>query len=212
MDRNRDRKDGRSRDSAAVRSSRVWELRELSQELLKVLLGDWAGTRLRRCLDKRGRAEQRLLAANSGAAAIANELAALEEGVARTLLELQEELQRCRHRRMELQEETEVAQEAAASARASNSALRQELEELREQRQRLQEDGEKEDDGVPAAAYVTQLYYKISRIDWDYEAEPTLIKGIHYGPDIAQPINMDSSHHSSSFIADYLWSLVPTAW
>ncbi|NXY52431.1 SPC24 protein, partial [Ceuthmochares aereus] len=61
-------------------------------------------------------------------------------------------------------------------------------------------------------SYVTQLYYKISRIDWDYEADPTRIKGIHYGPDIAQPIDIDSSAHSRCFLSDYLWSLVPTEW
>lgn len=96
---------------------------------------------------------------------------------------------------------------------------------------------------------MTQLYYKISRIDWDYEAKPAQIKGsecppptspftlpyfqppppcfqppltpcsslrpppkVHYGPDIAQPIDIDGSRHSRCFISDYLWSLVPTAW
>ncbi|NXN96965.1 SPC24 protein, partial [Rhinopomastus cyanomelas] len=88
-------------------------------------------------------------------------------------------------------------------------------------------------------SYVTQLYYKISRIDWDYEAEPGQIRGsecplpprspltpptplynpllslppqVHYGPAIAQPIAIDSSRHSRCFLSDYLWSLVPTAW
>ncbi|XP_025923811.1 kinetochore protein Spc24, partial [Apteryx rowi] len=92
------------------------------------------------------------------------------------------------------------------------TALRKELEELREESRRLEEDTGPEDDAVPAAAYVTQLYYKISRIDWDYEAGPTQVKGIHYGPEIAQPIDIDSSQHSRCFVSDYLWSLVPTAW
>ncbi|KAM6038296.1 kinetochore protein Spc24 [Chlamydotis macqueenii] len=87
------------------------------------------------------------------------------------------------------------------------------LEELREQRRWLEQDLERgEEEAVPSATYVTQLYYKISRIDWDYEAEPAQIKGIHYGPDIAQPIDIDGSRHSRCFISDYLWSLVPTAW
>ncbi|NWR81950.1 SPC24 protein, partial [Centropus unirufus] len=60
--------------------------------------------------------------------------------------------------------------------------------------------------------YVTQLYHKITRIDWDYEADPTRIKGIHYGSDIAQPIDLDSSRHSGCFVSDFLWSLVPTDW
>ncbi|KAF1613541.1 UNVERIFIED_CONTAM: Kinetochore protein Spc24, partial [Eudyptes pachyrhynchus] len=92
------------------------------------------------------------------------------------------------------------------------TALRRELEELREESRRLEEDTEREEDAVPSAAHVTQLYYKISRIDWDYEAEPAQIKGIHYGPDIAQPIDIDGGRHSRCFVSDYLWSLVPTAW
>uniref|UniRef100_A0A8C3UIA9 Uncharacterized protein n=1 Tax=Catharus ustulatus TaxID=91951 RepID=A0A8C3UIA9_CATUS len=57
-----------------------------------------------------------------------------------------------------------------------------------------------------------QLYYEISRIDWDYTAEPGRIRGIHYGPDIAVPLDMDGSQHSGIFISDFLWGLVPTQW
>ncbi|NXK48941.1 SPC24 protein, partial [Chauna torquata] len=117
------------------------------------------------------------------------------------------------------------------------TALRQELEELRGQSRQLEEDGDREDEVVPSAAYVTQLYYKISRIDWDYEAEPARIKGsecpprpqrvrdvpcppvtpfispqVHYGHDIAQPIDIGRGRPSRCFVSDYLWSLVPTAW
>lgn len=49
-------------------SERLCELEEVSKELLKVLLEDWAGARLRRSLEKRSRAEDRLLAAQSSAA------------------------------------------------------------------------------------------------------------------------------------------------
>ncbi|KAI6060845.1 kinetochore protein Spc24 [Aix galericulata] len=173
-------------------SERLQELEEVSKELLKVLLEDWAGARLRRSLDKRRRAEDKLLATQAAAAQMGTELAAAEEAVARSLLERQQELQRGRRRLRELEEE--------------------ELEELRGQSRRLEEGGEQEAEAVPSAAYVTQLYYKISRIDWDYEAEPAQIKGIHYGPDIAQPIDIDGRQHSRCFVSDYLWSLVPTAW
>uniref|UniRef100_A0A8C0GA66 Kinetochore protein Spc24 n=1 Tax=Chelonoidis abingdonii TaxID=106734 RepID=A0A8C0GA66_CHEAB len=72
----------------------------------------------------------------------------------------------------------------------------------------------REDDGLTAAfhSYIAQLYYKISRIDWDYECEHPHIKGIHHGPAIAQPISLDSSQLSQCFVSDYLWSLVDTAW
>lgn len=35
---------------------------------------------------------------------------------------------------------------------------------------------------------------------------------VHYGPDIAVPLDMDGGQHSGTFISDYLWGLVPTQW
>uniref|UniRef100_A0A8B9FUT3 Uncharacterized protein n=1 Tax=Amazona collaria TaxID=241587 RepID=A0A8B9FUT3_9PSIT len=52
----------------------------------------------------------------------------------------------------------------------------------------------------------------LSRISWDSEAKPWHIKGIHFGPPIAQPVDIDSRHHSHCFISDYLWSLIPHEW
>uniref|UniRef100_A0A8D0L230 Kinetochore protein Spc24 n=1 Tax=Sphenodon punctatus TaxID=8508 RepID=A0A8D0L230_SPHPU len=69
------------------------------------------------------------------------------------------------------------------------------------------------DGGLPEATqYLAQLYYKISRIDWDYECELPLIRGVHHGSEIAQPINLDTSQHSRCFVSDYLWSMVDTTW
>ncbi|XP_068277836.1 kinetochore protein Spc24 [Nyctibius grandis] len=193
-------------------SQRMQELEEVSKELLKVLLSDWADNLLRRSLDKRARMEDQLLATQATATQLLRELTTAEETVAQTLLDQESQLQRSLRRLQDLEEELLRAREAGASLEASKNALRAELEELREQSRRLEEAGEREEEAVPSAAYVTQLYYKISRIDWDYEAEPVQIRGIHYGPDIAQPIDIDGSRHSPCFVSDYLWSLVPTAW
>ncbi|XP_068779029.1 kinetochore protein Spc24 isoform X2 [Struthio camelus] len=193
-------------------SEQMQELEEVSKELLKVLVSDWAGSLLRRGLDKQGRMHAKLLGEQSAATQLIKELTTAEETVAQTLLDRETELQQSLRRLQAMEEELLQAQEAGTSLQASNGALRKELEELREESRRLEEDTDREDDAVPAAAYVTQLYYKISRIDWDYEAEPTQVKGIHYGPEIAQPIDIDGSQHSRCFISDYLWSLVPTAW
>lgn len=38
------------------------------------------------------------------------------------------------------------------------------------------------------------------------------IAKVHYGPDIAVPLDMDEAQHSRTFISDYLWGLVPTEW
>ncbi|NP_001181751.2 kinetochore protein Spc24 [Macaca mulatta] len=65
---------------------------------------------------------------------------------------------------------------------------------------------------IPSAVYVAQLYHQISKIEWDYECEPGMIKGIHHGPSVAQPIHLDSTQLSRKFISDYLWSMVDTEW
>uniref|UniRef100_A0A674GP44 Uncharacterized protein n=1 Tax=Taeniopygia guttata TaxID=59729 RepID=A0A674GP44_TAEGU len=64
----------------------------------------------------------------------------------------------------------------------------------------------------PHSVYVAQLYYEISRIDWDCSAEPGRIRGVHYGPDIAVPLDLDAAQHSGTFVSDFLWGLVPTEW
>lgn len=30
---------------------------------------------------------------------------------------------------------------------------------------------------IPSAVYVAQLYHQISKIEWDYECEPGMVKG-----------------------------------
>ncbi|KAM6394839.1 kinetochore protein Spc24 [Rhynochetos jubatus] len=176
-------------------------------------------------LDRRGQMDDKLLATQATATQLVRELTAAEETVARTLLDRESELQRSLRRLQALEEELVGAREAGASLRGGGgspgtrlspftapTALRRELEELREESRRLEREAEGEEDTVPSTTYVTQLYYKISRIDWDYEAEPAQIKGVHYGPDIAQPIDIDGGRHSRCFVSDYLWSLVPTEW
>uniref|UniRef100_A0A674GHW2 Kinetochore protein Spc24 n=1 Tax=Taeniopygia guttata TaxID=59729 RepID=A0A674GHW2_TAEGU len=91
------------------------------------------------------------------------------------------------------------------------TALRRALEELRERHQEEEEE-EEDEQSLPPDVYVAQLYYEISRIDWDCSAEPGRIRGVHYGPDIAVPLDLDAAQHSGTFVSDYLWGLVPTEW
>ncbi|XP_057395697.1 kinetochore protein Spc24 [Balaenoptera acutorostrata] len=94
--------------------------------------------------------------------------------------------------------------------------LSQELEELKEIEADLERQEREVDEDttvtIPSAVYVAQLYRRISKIEWDYECEPGMIKGIHHGPSVAQPIHLESTQLSKKFISDYLWSLVDTEW
>ncbi|KAK2511236.1 hypothetical protein Q9966_016695 [Columba livia] len=93
-------------------SKRMQELEEVSKELLKVLVSDWAGSLLQRSLDKRTRADDKLLGAQATAARLLRELTAAEETVARTLLERESELQRLLRRLRDLEQELERARES----------------------------------------------------------------------------------------------------
>ncbi|XP_030826627.1 kinetochore protein Spc24, partial [Camarhynchus parvulus] len=121
--------------------------------------------------------------------------------------------QRLRGRGQELDTELGRAQGSLSSARDTTQALRRALQELQAQLQQLEQNQEEEDEhSLPPDVYVAQLYYEISRIDWDCSAEPGRIRGVHYGPDIAVPLDLDGAQHSGTFVSDFLWGLVPTEW
>ncbi|XP_053868610.1 kinetochore protein Spc24 [Malaclemys terrapin pileata] len=193
-------------------NEQMQEMEEVSKELLKLLAAGGAGNLLKRSLDKQEKMFDKLLDTQLTAAQLVKDLLATEEKVAQTLLAGEEEMQSSLQKVQVMEAALRRASEDNASLRADSSALRRELEELRAELGRLQDDMEDDAGMVNSATYIAQLYYQISRIDWDYECEHPHIKGIHHGPAIAQPISIDSSQHSRCFVSDYLWSLVDTAW
>ncbi|XP_075773919.1 kinetochore protein Spc24 [Pelodiscus sinensis] len=192
-------------------NEQMQEMEEVSKELLKVLAAGGAGNLLKRSLDKQEKMFDKLLETQQSAAQLVKDLLTEEEKVAQELLAGEEVLQTSLQKVRAMEEALQRAGKEDTGLRADSSALRRELEELRAELGRL-EAVEDDAGAVSSAVYVAQLYYKISRIDWDYECERPQIKGIHHGPAIAQPINIDSSQHSKSFVSDYLWSLVDTTW
>ena len=115
-----------------------------------------------------------------------------------------------------LEAELRKVTEEDARLQASLLHLTRELTELRELEADLERQEREVDEDtmvtIPSAVYVAQLYHRISKIEWDYESEPGMIKGIHHGPSMAQPIHLDSTQFSKKFISDYLWSPVDTKW
>ncbi|CAM4607386.1 unnamed protein product [Lepidochelys kempii] len=199
-------------------NEQMQEMEEVSKELLKLLAAGGAGNLLKRSLDKQEKMFDKLLDTQLTAAQLVKDLLATEEKVAQKLLAGEEEMQTSLQKVLAMEEALQRASEEDTSLRSHGSfttchtALRRELEELRAELGRLQDDMEDDTGMVNSAMYIAQLYYKISRLDWDYECQHLQIKGIHHGPAIAQPINIDSSQHSKCFVSDYLWSLVDTAW
>ncbi|XP_064557631.1 kinetochore protein Spc24 [Zonotrichia leucophrys gambelii] len=182
-----------------------------SQELLRQLSSGGVEELLRRGLQRRERLHRRLREAQGRARELAQGLSEAEAGLCHRLRGAQADAQRLRGRRQELDTELCQAQGSLGTARDRTQALRRALQELQEQLQQNQ-DEEDEEQSLPPDVYVAQLYYEISRIDWDCSAEPGRIRGVHYGPDIAVPLDLDGAQHSGTFVSDFLWGLVPTEW
>ncbi|XP_034996979.1 kinetochore protein Spc24 [Zootoca vivipara] len=145
-------------------------------------------------------------------AQLLKDLMTAEEKAAQKLCDSEQQLNANLQKLQKIEDQLLQANEKAAELRSSTNDLRKELEALKEEIRQKEKSAENDAIVSKSAMYIVHLYYQMCCIDWDFSCEPTIVKGIHYGPDIAQPINLDSSQHSRSFICDYLWNLVSTAW
>ncbi|XP_051904796.1 kinetochore protein Spc24 [Hippocampus zosterae] len=94
--------------------------------------------------------------------------------------------------------------------------LQSELERLRSSEKELaalqNEVDEDTTEIIPSAIYVVRLNHLITRIKWEYDTEPHTLKAVHYGPDVATPISIDTKVKSQREIADQLWNFVSDEW
>ncbi|XP_047387904.1 kinetochore protein Spc24 [Sciurus carolinensis] len=192
------------------------DIEEVSQGLLSLLCANRAEAQQRRLLGRQEQMLERLLETQDGAEQRLRETLAAEEEVAQSLLDSKERVCQGSAELQRLEAELGKVTEDDARLQASLLQLTRELKELRELEADLERQEREVDEDttvtIPSAVYVAQLYHRISKIEWDYESEPGMIKGIHHGPSVAQPIHLDSTQLSKKFISDYLWSLVDTKW
>nr|AAI16240.1 SPC24, NDC80 kinetochore complex component, homolog (S. cerevisiae) [Mus musculus] len=189
---------------------------EVSNWLLSLLGANRAEAQQRRLLGSYEQMMERLLEMQDGAYRQLRETLAVEEEVAQSLLELKECTRQGDTELQQLEVELQRTSKEDTCVQARLRQLITELQELREMEEELQRQERDVDEDntvtIPSAVYVAHLYHQISKIQWDYECEPGMIKGIHHGPTVAQPIHLDSAQLSPKFISDYLWSLVDTTW
>ncbi|XP_006106014.1 kinetochore protein Spc24 [Myotis lucifugus] len=192
------------------------DMEELCQGLLSLLGANHAAAQQRRLLGRYGQMLERLLETQDGAEQQLREILKAEKEVAQSLLDAKEQASQGGAELQQIEARLQKASEEDTHLKASLLQLTRELEDLKEVEADLEKQEKEVDDDttvtIPAAMYVAQLYHRISKIEWDYECEPGLIKGIHRGPSVAQPIHLDSTQLSKKFISDYLWSLVDTEW
>ncbi|KAI3360156.1 hypothetical protein L3Q82_014473 [Scortum barcoo] len=147
---------------------------------------------------------------------ILKDVAQIEENAGQRLLDMEEEK---KHREKELESLEEQLRQCTAKSQITDSELQflqRELESLRNTEHELQtlqsEVDEDTTEVIPSAVYVAQVYYLITKIKWEYDTQPNILRGVHYGADLATPINMDTSLRSRSDVSDQLWGFVSTEW
>ncbi|XP_068435219.1 kinetochore protein Spc24 isoform X2 [Clinocottus analis] len=147
---------------------------------------------------------------------ILNDVAEIEERAGQTLLDMEEEK---KQQERELESLGEQLRQATAKSQMADSELQflhRELESLRNTEHELEtlqtEVEEDTTEVIPSAIFVAQLYHLITKIKWEYDTPPNILKGVHYGADLATPINTDTSTRSRSDVSDQLWGFVSTEW
>ncbi|KAK9535567.1 hypothetical protein VZT92_007942 [Zoarces viviparus] len=147
---------------------------------------------------------------------ILKDVAQIEERAGQMLLDMGEEKTRGER---ELESLGEQLRQATAKSQMSDSELQflqRELESLRNTEHELEtlqsEVDEDTTEVIPSSIYVAQVYYLITKIKWEYDTQPNVLKGVHYGADLATPINIDTSTRSRSDVSDQLWGFVSTEW
>ncbi|KAM7386343.1 hypothetical protein PAMA_009122 [Pampus argenteus] len=147
---------------------------------------------------------------------ILKDVAQIEENAGQRLLDMEEEK---KQREMELESLEEQLRQCTAKSQITDSELQflqRELEILRNSEHELEtlqnEVDEDTTEVIPSAIYVAQVYYVITKIKWEYDTEPHILKGVHYGADLATPINIDTSMRSRSDVSDQLWGFVSPKW
>ncbi|KAG9488484.1 kinetochore protein Spc24 [Eleutherodactylus coqui] len=189
---------------------------EVSREIVKVMVSDNAAAVLKKSLDWQEAMIDSLVETESQTSELIRDFLSVEENVAQTLLETEEVKQKTSSKLQKIEQELQAAQDENACLESSIQFLQKELEEVKLLEEEIAEvERESQEDTtvvIPSALYMAKLFHSVTKIDWDYSCDSTLIKGIHYGGDIAQPISIDSTQHSKIFICDYLWSLLSTDW
>ncbi|KAJ3601756.1 hypothetical protein NHX12_032722 [Muraenolepis orangiensis] len=135
-----------------------------------------------------------------------------EEEVSQKLLNMEEQ-------KKQTEQELQLLEEQLRKCTAKNQIsefLQRELESLRNGEQELQELQQEVDEDttevIPSAIYMAQLYHKVTRIKWEHDTAPPILKGVHYGTELATPIHIDTAVRSRCDISDQLWGYVSTEW
>nr|XP_045237060.1 kinetochore protein Spc24 isoform X2 [Macaca fascicularis] len=160
------------------------DIEEVSQGLLSLLGANRAEAQQRRLLGRHEQVVERLLETQDGAEQQLREILTMEKEVAQNLLNAKKQVHQGGVELQQLETGLQEAGEEDAHLKASLLQLTRELEELKEIEADLERQEKEVDEDttvtIPSAVYVAQLYHQISKIEWDYECEPGMIKGMQF--------------------------------
>ncbi|XP_029996147.1 kinetochore protein Spc24 [Sphaeramia orbicularis] len=144
------------------------------------------------------------------------DVAQIEETAGQRLLDMEEEQKQRDREFSSLEEQLSQLTSKSQITDSELQFLQREFEALINNERDLEtlqnEVDEDTTEVIPSAVYVAQLYYLITKIKWEYDTDPSILKGVHYGAELATPINTDKSTQTPDEISDQLWGFVSTEW
>ncbi|XP_072550160.1 kinetochore protein Spc24 [Salminus brasiliensis] len=145
-----------------------------------------------------------------------NSLMQSEEFVGQKLLDMESQKSQMMRALESVEQEVQQSLKKSHNLDSEIQFLQRELERLKENEQEIQtlqqEVDEDTTEVIPSAIYLAQLYFKVTKIKLELNTEPHILRGAHYGRDLATPINIDTFTRSPCQVSDELWSLVSTDW
>ncbi|XP_060711199.1 kinetochore protein Spc24 [Hemiscyllium ocellatum] len=196
--------------------AQMQEFKALAGEMSIILSGSHGEVLLQKAMMNKAKTLNRYLEFERSVKQLLTEIQQTREKVALKVIEIGEEQQKSFLEVQKIQEQWKNSQQQYIQKEAELKMLQQDLEELERTEKEITKIEEEvaEDTTViiPSTKYLAHIFHKVTKIIWDYDSDPSLVKGVHFGTDIAHPINIDSTKHSESFICDYLWNLLSTDW
>ncbi|XP_041033039.1 kinetochore protein Spc24 isoform X2 [Carcharodon carcharias] len=191
--------------------AQVQEFKALADEMLIILSGCHGEVLLQKAMMNKAKTVNRYLEFEKLVKHRLAEIQQTREKVALKVIEFGEEQERSFLEVQKIKEEWKKSQQLNSEKEAELKQLQKELEELERTDKEISKMEEEvaEDTTVviPSSKYLAHIFHKVTKIIWDYDSDSSLVKGVHFGMGIPQPINIDSTKHSESFICDYLWNL-----
>ncbi|XP_051897828.1 kinetochore protein Spc24 [Pristis pectinata] len=196
--------------------AQIQEFKLLADELMIILSGCHGEVLLQNAMNHKAKMVNIYLEVENCVKQQLREVQQSQERVAQKVIEVGEEREKSLLELQKIKEKWKETQQRNSKNEAELKLLQKELEELEMSGKEIAKMEEEVDEDttviIPSTKYLAHIFHKVTKIIWDYDCDPSLVRGIHFGAGLAQPINIDSTKHSDNFICDYLWSLVSTDW